>query len=183
MEERRVSERTYRRESYEQFGWMLARLHKYAVTGYPPSAEDWKDSLDHYAYWSGVVAIIGGSDVVAAEKALGKVIDDLGETLAEAALSGNWRDAYGPHANKVETARDALDRAMGSDLNRLASFEATAERSGNILRHLTLRLQLIFIRRSPHTDQHLRDHSDPGDPDPCGPSPLLRMTSSSGQAC
>jgi len=100
---------------YKQFAWLLERLRKYAATGYPPSAEDWMDWLDHYYYWRAAIIVGGASSVVAASDAMTEQLDASGALLAEAAEEGRWREAFEGGGGALECARMALLEAMRED--------------------------------------------------------------------
>ena len=100
---------------YKQFAWLLERLSKYAATGYPPSAEDWMDWLDHYYYWRAAILVSGASSVVAASDAMTEQLEASGAMLAEAAEQGRWREAFAGGASALERARVALLEAMRAD--------------------------------------------------------------------
>jgi hypothetical protein len=100
---------------YKEFAWLLERLSKYAATGYPPSAGDWMDWLDHYYYWRAAILVSGASSVVAASDAMTKQLEASGAMLAEAAEQGCWREAFAGGASALERARVALLEAMRED--------------------------------------------------------------------
>jgi heme exporter protein D len=100
---------------YKQFAWLLERVRKYAATGYPQTADDWMDWLDHYYYWRSAILVGGASSVVAASDAMTDQLDASGAVLAQAAEEGRWREAFAAGGDALESARLALLEAMRED--------------------------------------------------------------------
>jgi hypothetical protein len=107
-----------RKTPYAEMAWHLNRLHKYSTVGFPPGLDDWVDWLDHYDYTSGVVQIIGTPGVIEAveayDAALGEAASDL-RAAVDGAAGITWMDAYRPHADGLERARQGLLSAMRTD--------------------------------------------------------------------
>ncbi len=112
--ERNERRRGNQQSVYVQLSFMLNRLAKYAHN-YSPSKEDWQGWLDYYAYWSGLVLIVGSEPIIQAVTSFNALLDSIGPDLARAAERDHWQAAFKEHADKIESARKAVTKALRDD--------------------------------------------------------------------
>jgi hypothetical protein len=104
--DREHTDRATRNEKYSEVAWCVQRFHKYGTIGAPPNRSDWTDWLDSWAYWSGVMAIVGEPAAVDATNTFTRALEHYGPALLAAADEPDrWRHVYEQHSETFDEAR------------------------------------------------------------------------------